>query len=502
MDSFTFPPLAALFLTHFDDVKGQSVLYYSSLPDLSAENIEHTTLPSGLHIVEEDLVIFKHNGLNGVGLFRNKLRQEGDRGGRGRGRHMGVVGVVLVDADASDLFILKSSLIQLYDQLEQQSSPFASPSEEPSPTKKVMDAVWERYRGYHTKLEGKKEGTEITRTQRLITEKGNVPAEHPVSFMPSLLGSLGPSIVPVYKAALSGQRILLYSPPPLLPLAALAWNIWASSLPPEEAEGGNGIEVSELLGNVGLMDMESLKVRKGGWVATTSDMIYKSHPAVYDLFIDLSSTPLTTTPHPCPSTLSTPSPIITSSATSPPSTMTYSLAGLPLYRSLLLLASSPPSVHAGVNKEGGWWLLVYEVLERIWRVCVGVCGFAVGHGNVEGELRLEDGAEDARLLSSAREEDLLDLLSEAASEENTTLNVTSEDELARQGRLILRQLFHNTHHFYVHLLSVLASRPKEQQSIGQLNDAEVKELTSLWDGKLEVVFWREITRRWGVLFDP
>lgn len=27
-----FPSLAAVFLTYFDDIKGQSVLYYSSLP--------------------------------------------------------------------------------------------------------------------------------------------------------------------------------------------------------------------------------------------------------------------------------------------------------------------------------------------------------------------------------------------------------------------------------------------------------------------------------------
>lgn len=33
-------------------------------------------------------------------------------------------------------------------------------------------------------------------------------AVHPIAFMPLLLGLLGPNIVPVYKAALSGQRIV------------------------------------------------------------------------------------------------------------------------------------------------------------------------------------------------------------------------------------------------------------------------------------------------------
>lgn len=39
-----FPPLAAVFLTYFDDIKGQSVLYYSSLPGKPYPSL-HTSLP-------------------------------------------------------------------------------------------------------------------------------------------------------------------------------------------------------------------------------------------------------------------------------------------------------------------------------------------------------------------------------------------------------------------------------------------------------------------------
>ncbi|WVQ85231.1 hypothetical protein IAT38_007396 [Cryptococcus sp. DSM 104549] len=163
----------------------------------------------------------------------------------------------------------------------------------------------------------------------------------------SLLRILGPSIIPVYKAALSGQRSLLYSTPPLLPLAAFAWCIWAISQPPTAAHVA---ERSIWLGNVGLMDLTELKAHEGEWIVTTSHVIYRSHPASYDLFIDLSSIPHST-PTPSPSghaldqTFSTPTPPILSTYHQPsgnPTSVTYAFSDLPLYRSLLLLSSSPP----------------------------------------------------------------------------------------------------------------------------------------------------------------
>lgn len=116
--------------------------------------------------------------------------------------------------------------------------------------------------------------------------------------MPLLLGILGPNIVPVYKAALSGQRIvrlafcfipklfiistkkwqLLYSQPPILPLSALAWNIWALSLPPRAALANGEAEISEWLGNVGLMDLDNVKAKKGGWVASKFPFLVLTNP--------------------------------------------------------------------------------------------------------------------------------------------------------------------------------------------------------------------------------
>jgi hypothetical protein len=115
--------------------------------------------------------------------------------------------------------------------------------------------------------------------------------------MSEMIRLLGPELVMVYKAALRGKRIvsvrmqplpsrhtrlapvlvkadrkqLLYSLPPLLPLAAFAWCIWAMSLPPSQADMSRGDETGYVgLGNIGLMDLVDVKKRKGGWVACES----------------------------------------------------------------------------------------------------------------------------------------------------------------------------------------------------------------------------------------
>lgn len=490
-------------------------MYYSSLPDIPEGTIEHATLPSGLHNLSEDLICFRHHGRPGVGLFRSREKPEGEN--RGRGRTMGVVGVVLEEEDVTNLYSSKSALEEIYDKLENLSqSPFISSAEQDGERDNVLDEVWETYRAdkvrkLETAIDEGKEN-ELDRVHKLITERGRVPAVHPIAFMPLLLGILGPNIVPVYKAALSGQHILLYSQPPILPLSALAWNIWALSLPPRAALANGEAEISEWLGNVGLMDLDNVKAKKGGWVATTSDMIFKSHTKLYDIFIDLSSNPLPPTPVSSPSSFTSPSPIILSTSTSPSSSsatpLTYTLPSLPLYRSLLLLTSSPPTIHAGMWKEGGWWLVIYELLEKVWKVCVGVCEFAAGRGNIGmqgGGVRLQDGEEEEQLLDNAGEDDLLDLLEEAGDEAATVQGDSApepeEDEAVRQGRLILRQLFHHTYHLHSHLLSVLNGRPRGERSMGQLSDLEVKTLSGRWAGAQDAMFWRGVARRWGSIVD-
>jgi hypothetical protein len=150
----TFPPLAALFLTHFHDLSGQEVVYYASMSngthislayeantaeDLPASLIEHASLPSGMHQRSEDLVTFAHHGLPAAGLFRSCTKEGG------RGRRMGTLGVVLAPPAAPDApFDVAPALAELYDRLGGIEDPFDKDAASVSAQARtaLLDAVW------------------------------------------------------------------------------------------------------------------------------------------------------------------------------------------------------------------------------------------------------------------------------------------------------------------------------------------------------------------------
>ncbi|KAL1411340.1 hypothetical protein Q8F55_002291 [Vanrija albida] len=502
----TFPPIAALFLTHFDDLKGQEVAYYRSVSEaaLPPKLIEHTTLPSGLHLRDEDVVTFSHHGLPGVGLFRSRPAEGG------RGRRMGTLGVVLAPPGAPDaLFDLASPLEDIYDRLEGLDNPFARDGEDKAAAAAYLDTVWEQHGAAEL-------GAPVTQSGALLAERlARTSPAHPVTYVPALLGILGPSIVTVYKASLAGQRVLLYGVPPLLPLAAFAWAAWAMGLPPAAAVTA-GARPSAWLGNVGLMDLDDVKKRVGGWVATTSDVVFKSHTDAYDVFIDLSkSLPADGSDVRAPQAKAPATPTVLGTSPNPKggrpvaAALSYSFADLVLYRSLVYLDESPSSVQAravgfsATSRRGGLWLMVFEVLERIWSLCVGVCEFAIGRGRA-GAIALEEDEDTLQHLLSADGRPELDDVAGDDDEAQDLPPLAGDndapiaDDTARRGRLILGQLRHNTHHLYARLLAVAAGK-------WELSDADLRELTgasrlSPWSGRgsVDSRFWLALARTWNV----
>lgn len=167
----------------------------------------------------------------------------------------------------------------------------------------------------------------------------------------------------------------------------------------------------------------------------TSDAIYRSHPKSYDIYIDFASS---LSPQPDVPTSASPHDVTVLSSLAPntePRPLSYLFSDLPLYRSLLMLDQSPStvSISGRLSRQGGWWLFAFEVFERCWSLCVGVCEYATGRGRV-GEIALKDGEDDARLLGP---EDLL------IGDDGEAV---AEDEAVRRGRLILRQFWHQTYH--------------------------------------------------------
>jgi len=217
----------------------------------------------------------------------------------------------------------------------------------------------------------------------------------------------------------------------------------------------------------------------------TSDAIYKLHPLSYDIFLDLSSSP--------PTILSSSS---LSSGTDP-QPVTYAFSDLPLYRSLLLLSDSPPSVNVSA---AGLWMMAFEMLERVWRLCVAVCEYAIGRGDVgsvggDRAIRIDEdegeGGEDARLLGEVDEDVLI-------GEER---DGDGEDEAVRRGRLILRQLQHNSYHLHGRLRGVAKG------SVGErLTEAQMRELCgtrwSMLGGGVgdtaEGQWWNDLAGVWGL----
>lgn len=288
-----------------------------------------------------------------------------------------------------------------------------------------------------------------------------------------------------------------------------------------------GARSSAFLGNIGLMDLDAVKARTGGWVASepqrlgprltsaTTDTVFKSHTDGYDVFIDFSnSLPLLGDEEDirAPRDKALPAPMVLAchprSGQKPTATNTsYAFADLALYRSLVLLDQSPKGVCAetvgfsATNRAGGIWLVVFEMLERVWNLCVGVCEFAMGRGNVGGPIALPEGEEDARrLLETDMSELIVDEDEDVETLDEPPIGPSSSipDDVARRGRLILDQLHHNAYHLYARLIGVAAGG-------WELTDDNLRTLTGAsrlnpWGGRgsAEAQFWLRLARTWDV----
>lgn len=244
--------------------------------------------------------------------------------------------------------------------------------------------------------------------------------------------------------------------------------------------------------------------------------MFKSHTDAYDIFIDFSkSLPADGSDVRAPQPKAPATPVVLGTSPNPkggrPTTaaLSYSFADLVLYRSLVYLDESPTSVQArtvgfsATSRRGGLWLLVFEVLERLWNLCVGVCEFAIGRGRV-GAIALEEDEDTLQHLLSADGRPELDEVGDDDDNAQDLPNLATaddepiQDDTARRGRLILGQLRHNTHHLYARLLAVAAGK-------WELSDADLRELTgasrlSPWSGRgsVDSRFWLALARTWNV----
>lgn len=147
-------------------------------------------------------------------------------------------------------------------------------------------------------------------------------------------------------------------------------------------------------------------------------------------------------------------------------------------------------------------MMAFELLERVWKLCVGVCEYAIGRGRVgdsggsiriDGDIGEGDGEEDARLLGEVDADDLV--------REDEEGDEGDEEQAVRRGRLILRQLQHKSYHLHRRLIAATKENKGET-----LTEAQLRELCgtrwSLFSGNLagtvEGKWWNDLARVWGL----
>jgi hypothetical protein len=154
----------------------------------------------------------------------------------------------------------------------------------------------------------------------------------------------------------------------------------------------------------------------------------------------------------------------------------YTFSDIPLYK---LVSTS--------TTTSDWWITFYDLFDRIYSMCAGVCEYAVGRGQVGISLGDDSRQGDGRGLDG-EDESLLQREDEVGNEEDEGEEGGNEE--SRRGQMILRRVYHHSYHLRALLDTVHTSG--EVMTMGQ-----VRELTGKWrvTGE-EYKFWSDLARRW------
>ncbi|KAF9445433.1 hypothetical protein P691DRAFT_734966 [Macrolepiota fuliginosa MF-IS2] len=287
--------LVAIFHASFHPTQGNVVDWsLKASDDLSLDHLEFSALPSGLHLVEHDVVYFTKDGQHGVCIFRRrKTTEQGHRGFR-----LTSFGILLARSRRPrpwrHVEALKQLTSTIYSRIESsgQLQPTGSdwaPAEaffEERRVSRVDLGGAGDWNGWNEELDISKAGSSLL----------NVPTAH----LPHLLRILGPSSLTLYKHILGRRRILIYTLPPvevacILCQAAADMCYEAQTTPEGTQLKGRNKDPISILGMVTLTDLDRLYAESQtgrGWIACTTDAIFLEKPSCYDLLIDLTtSTP-------------------------------------------------------------------------------------------------------------------------------------------------------------------------------------------------------------------
>lgn len=333
------PPqdIVAIFHASFHPTKGNVVDWcLKASNDLSIDGVEFSTLPSGLHLVNHDVVYFTKDTHPGVSVFRRRRTPEHGQ----RGFRLSALGVLLARSSRPRPWLHVDALNALIDQIytsveergicvsDQNQGVVLKPSEDAGDWEPARAFFEERMvRRADLRGAGQWRGWSYELDNPAVPPTPSTPTLH----LPHLLRILGPSTLTLYKHVLGRRRILIYTLPPVEPACVLChvaadlcfeaqcktFYGGSGSHDTNDEEGehsdgssarGGGLptrlsgrsrEGITVLGMVTLSDLDKMhhEGKTGrGWIACTTDAIFLEKPSYYDLVIDLTtSTPLRST---------------------------------------------------------------------------------------------------------------------------------------------------------------------------------------------------------------
>ncbi|KAH7334132.1 hypothetical protein B0J17DRAFT_675501 [Rhizoctonia solani] len=319
--------VVALFHSAFHPTRGNIVDFSLTVrEDVNLDGVEFSSLPSGLHLVDQDVIHFTQDGLCGIAVFRRRRTKENGM----RGVRLGAVGVLIGSAPRARPWLHLPHLKRLAAHLEDTPEDWAplesyfeahrQPDMIPAESTIDLSDIWS---GWEHEL-------------------SIASPNHPLHHLPCLLHAFGPSIMTLFRFVLARRRVLIYTRVPVppsrspslnsLPARFSESNATRPSIDQTAAEAGAapvvepacvlarvaadicfgwrsemdvpGLATGEshsipVLGMVGLDSIEKLEeeaMRRTGWIACTTERIFLEKPHLYDLVVDLSPSLLAHSP--------------------------------------------------------------------------------------------------------------------------------------------------------------------------------------------------------------
>lgn len=259
--------LAAIFHSSFHPTAGNTIDW--SLGDASLDGLEFNTLPSGLHLVDHDVVYFSKHGKQGVSIFRRRSTQDHGH----RGVRLSSLSILLSKSTRPRPWRYVAALKELTTLLYSRTDP-----------------DWDLARAFFNERNADPGAVEDWNGwSHELLDRPDDDDNNPTLHLPHLLRILGPSSLTLYKHVIGRRRILIYTLPPVEPASILCQVAADMAFQLQLEHSKEGISV---LGMVTLNDLDRLRAEGNtgrGWVACTTDAIFLEKPSCYDLLIDLTT---------------------------------------------------------------------------------------------------------------------------------------------------------------------------------------------------------------------